>query len=291
MNRMLQQDPEARPSIDQLLALPQLQVGQGQGGPGESCGGVLHGRAMNALGCCSRARALVAGSPPPCRADPRAACLASPRAALQSRMSLLPQELESQISQHSISFDCMEVRWAALLCCVARNRGLHPEIGWAALLLPRWMRCHSSLHAACALLVLPQPARCVPADVALKQPCVHIKALQGIPVLPLRPAHRHLPAHLLLTHTSCSAHCCTCRASPCCRRSRCRRTWRSSTTACRPHGARQGLQRVPPALCSAALQRGYCMHARHAHPASPLPASSTHCPCVHVMPCVLQVQL
>lgn len=27
VNRMLQQDPDARPSIDQLLALPQLQVG------------------------------------------------------------------------------------------------------------------------------------------------------------------------------------------------------------------------------------------------------------------------
>lgn len=36
-------------------------------------------------------------------------------ACLQSRMNLLPQELESQISQHSISLDCMEVRWAALL--------------------------------------------------------------------------------------------------------------------------------------------------------------------------------
>lgn len=30
-------------------------------------------------------------------------------------MNLLPQELESQISQHSISLDCMEVRWAAML--------------------------------------------------------------------------------------------------------------------------------------------------------------------------------
>lgn len=29
VNRMLQQDPDARPSIDQLLALPQLQVGGG----------------------------------------------------------------------------------------------------------------------------------------------------------------------------------------------------------------------------------------------------------------------
>jgi hypothetical protein len=50
VNRMLQLEPDARPSIDQLLALPQL----------------------------------------------------------QSRMSLLPEELESQISQHSISLDCME---------------------------------------------------------------------------------------------------------------------------------------------------------------------------------------
>lgn len=32
----------------------------------------------------------------------------------QSRMNLLPQELESQISQHSISLDCMEVWWAVV---------------------------------------------------------------------------------------------------------------------------------------------------------------------------------
>jgi len=57
------------------------------------------------------------------------ACL--PRFWLQSRMNLLPQELESQISQHSISLDCMEVRWTALLppldCCSCALALVLPE--------------------------------------------------------------------------------------------------------------------------------------------------------------------
>lgn len=45
VNRMLQQDPEARPSIDQLLALPQLQASRGR------LRQIADGKAMSA--CCA----------------------------------------------------------------------------------------------------------------------------------------------------------------------------------------------------------------------------------------------
>ena len=164
---------------------------------------------------------LVAGSPPLCRAGPHAACLASPRAALQSRMSLLPQELESQISQHSISFDCMEVRRAALLC--GKESGSTPR---------SWL----GRPAAATMDAMPQQPACDLCPACAATAC---------------PARPPMWSSSSLASTSKLG-----RASLCCRRSRCRRTWRSSTTACRPHGARQGFSRVPPALCNAALQRG-----------------------------------
>lgn len=133
INRMLQQDPQARPSVPELIQLPQLQARAAL--PAGLAAAGAHASAARRRPC--RRRRCWKPSQPPCGSSPAPAHGSNPVPAPppvpQKRLHLMPAELEEHASMGSLSLDCCEVGgcWRQGTCAVqgrwsARGRARRP---------------------------------------------------------------------------------------------------------------------------------------------------------------------
>ena len=178
VNRMLQQDPKARPSLGAILASPQMQVRRawpagraawrrGKGGRhGRQGTDAPQLRLVAALG--TQPCAPATPYRPPTQPASRPLSRMHAFIPVQSRMEQLPAELSTELSLRTMSLDCMEVR-RRRRCRgdrVSRTLAMLPPVAtqgqWVSA-APWWLM---NGHAPCVKGVPILPAIDVPADLS-----------------------------------------------------------------------------------------------------------------------------